>query len=102
MKRAAATFLTAAGLLAPALHTSAQAVLGKHPADTVLPSFFSQNNNASTIVNGINGAPVKVTNVDWTLNPYQGSGTNVAGYYLMYDDVTTNGTQIAGLLIYDP
>jgi hypothetical protein len=46
---AALTFLAGGGCV----QTSAQTVLGKHPADVVRPNFLGQNGNANTILNGL-------------------------------------------------
>jgi hypothetical protein len=39
----------------------AQTILGKHPADKVLPAFFNQNGNADTTMQGINGSSVSLS-----------------------------------------
>lgn len=59
MKR---TFLFCAGVCTAllALSGSAQTILGKHPADKVLPAFFNQNGNADTTMQGINGSSLSL------------------------------------------
>lgn len=72
------------------VHTSAQTVLGKHPADVITPGFFNQNNNASNMVAGINQAPIPVTNVNWNLNPYKGNGsTNGSPSHVTFDSTSS-------------
>lgn len=55
-----------------------QQIIGKHPADQIIPSFWNQNNNASNAVVGLNHAPNPITNVDWSANPNPGGGNLTA------------------------
>jgi hypothetical protein len=44
-----------------AVSCPAQNILGKHPADKVLPAFFNQNGNADTTMQGINGSGLSLS-----------------------------------------
>ena len=63
-KQKLAAWMTVAIIALGAVQASAQQILGRHPADTVLPQLFQQNSNAETMVRGINQAKVAVTNLD--------------------------------------
>ncbi len=52
-------------LMAPALGVRAQTVLGKHPSDIIVPGFLTQNNNADTLMSGLNKSHVLMTNLDF-------------------------------------
>lgn len=55
MRCVAATILFLWILLIAPVHTFAQAyIIGRHPADQVVPGFFNQNSNADQIVDGLN------------------------------------------------